>query len=69
MKRLPQVTVSLLVRILTLTAPTVRNSLNYMVKLGILEEVGNKNRNKVYVYRKYLDILEGGGESFPIRSK
>ncbi len=65
MKRLPQVTVPLLANKLALTAPTVRSSLNHMVKLGILEERSGKKRDRVYVYRRYLNILEEGAEPFP----
>jgi Fic family protein len=64
MKRLPQVTVPLLASELGMTAPTARSALNHMVELGIIEEVSGKKRDKVYVYRKYLDILEEGAEPF-----
>jgi len=53
MKRLPQVTVPLLAKGLVITAPTARSALNHMTTLG-------KLRDKVYVYRKYLGILEEG---------
>ncbi|MFT3742489.1 MAG: Fic family protein [Gammaproteobacteria bacterium] len=62
MKRLPQVTAPLLGRELGITAPTGRNALNQLVKLNIIEELGEKKRDKVYVYRQYLDILEEGAE-------
>ena len=29
-----------------------------MVKIGILEEQSGKQRDKIYVYRKYLSILD-----------
>jgi len=64
LKKLPQVTASLLTRELAMSAPTVRNALNHMVKLGILEEVSTKKRDRVYVYRDYLQILEEGAEPF-----
>ncbi len=64
MKRLPQVTVPLLAKELQMTAPTTRSALNNMVSIGILEEVSGKKRDKVYVYSKYLDILEYGTELF-----
>ena len=64
MKRLPQVTVSLLANELVLTAPTARSSLNHMVKLGILEEHSGKKRDRIYIYRNYLNILEEGAEPF-----
>lgn len=66
MKRLPQVTVPLLAKELQMTAPTARSSLGHMVSLGILEEISGKKRDKAYVYRKYLDILEDGAEPFVI---
>lgn len=64
MKRLPQVTVPLLANELKMTPPTVRNALSLMTKMGIIEETSGKKRDKVYVYRQYLDILEEGAEPF-----
>jgi Fic family protein len=63
-KRLPQVTVPLLVSELDMTAPTARSALNHMVELGIMEETSGKKRDKIYVYQKYLAILEDGAEPF-----
>ncbi len=68
MKRLPQVTVPLLASELRMTAPTARSALKSMVELGILEEISGKKRDRIYVYRKYLDILEEGVEPFAARS-
>ncbi len=62
LKQLPQVSVSLLSQKLSISLPTARSSLNHMIKLGILEEVTGKGKDKVYVYRKYLSILEKGAE-------
>ena len=64
LKKLPQVSTKLLVKELGISAPAVRNALNNMVNLGILEEISGKQRNKVYVYRKYLNMLEEGAEPF-----
>jgi hypothetical protein len=36
-----------------------------MVALGILEEMSGKKRDRVYAYRRYLDILEEGAQ--PLR--
>ncbi len=66
MKRLPQVTVPLLAKELRMTAPTARSALNHMTSIKILEEMSGKKRDKVYVYRKYLNILEDGAEPFSI---
>lgn len=62
LKQLPQVSVQLLARALGITEPTARSSLNHMVYLGILKEISGKKREKVYVYQKYLNILEDGTE-------
>lgn len=64
MKRVPQVTVPYLVKELQMSAPTVRSALNHMTGIGVLEEISGKKRDKVYVYRAYLDILEEGAEPF-----
>ncbi len=58
LKQLPQVTVSLLAKELNMSLPTARNTLNLMVEAGILNEVTKKQRNKIYRYQKYLNILE-----------
>jgi len=63
-KKLPQVSVNLLTKELGISSPTARKALNNMVNLGILEEISGKQRNKVYVYRKYLNILEEDAEPF-----
>ena len=65
LKKLPQVTVSLLNGALEMTAPTVRSALSRMVDLGIVEEVSGRGKDKVYVYRRYLKLLEEGTE--PLR--
>lgn len=62
MKRLPQVTVSHLAQELKISAPTARSALNHLTSIGVLEEASDRKRDRVYVYRKYLDILEDGAE-------
>lgn len=64
MKRLPQVTVPLLAKELKMTAPTARSALNHLKSIGVLEEISGKKRDKIYIYRKYLDLLEEGAEPF-----
>lgn len=60
MKKLPQVSVPLIAKELNMTAPTARAALNQMKDLGILKETSGKKRDKIYVYQRYLDILEDG---------
>lgn len=64
MKLLPQVNVAMLAKELNITAPTARHALELMRKLDILTEISGKKRDKIYVYRKYLDILEEGAKPF-----
>jgi Fic family protein len=59
---LPQVSVPLVAKDLDISQPTARSSLNALVKLDILTEITGKQRDKVYVYKQYLDILEYGAE-------
>lgn len=64
MKKLPRVSVSPLSKSLMLTAPTARSALKHLEKIGILEEITHKKRDKIYVYRKYLNFLEEKTEPF-----
>ena len=48
-----------------ISAPTVAKSLGYMSQLDILHEVTGRERHRLFVYDKYLAILNEGTE--PIR--
>lgn len=50
---------------LGITEPTVRASLTHLQKLGIVKEMTGRQRNRLFVYRRYLDILDEGTE--PLR--
>jgi len=45
---------------LKMTAPTARASVNHLVKLGILKEISGKQRDKMFSYKAYMDILNEG---------
>ncbi|MCX5924721.1 MAG: Fic family protein [Candidatus Dependentiae bacterium] len=62
LKTLPQISVKQLRQELGMTPPTVRAAINKMVDIGILEEISGKRRDRVYVYRKYITILEEGAQ-------
>lgn len=49
---------------LGITEPTVRASLTHLQKLGIVKEMTGRQRNRLFVYRRYLDILDEGTEPF-----
>jgi ribosomal protein S25 len=56
--KLSQISVPTLSWDLKIFTSTARNCLNKMVKFSILEEASSKKRDKIYIYRKYLNILE-----------
>jgi Fic family protein len=45
-----------------LSPPTVSKILRVLTELGIIKEISGKQRNSVYAYQKYLDILAEGAE-------
>jgi len=65
LKQLPQISAPSLASALSISTPTARSALNHMVNLGILEEISDKKRDKVYLYRKYINILEDGAQPLP----
>lgn len=46
--------------LLNISKPTINKIFNNLIELGILELVENKKRYRVYVYKKYVDILSDG---------
>ncbi len=43
---------------LSLTAPTVRSAIESLVTLGLVRETTGKRRDRLFVYSRYLDILQ-----------
>ncbi|HSC24779.1 MAG TPA: hypothetical protein VLB80_01000 [Candidatus Babeliales bacterium] len=62
LKKLPQVSVAFIAQELDISEPTARTALVHLQQLNIVAEVTGKLRNKTYVYKKYLTILEQGAE-------
>jgi hypothetical protein len=50
-----------------MTKPTVGAAVNQLEKLGIVREVTGKERNRVFIYDRYMEILDEGTK--PIESK
>ncbi|MDE2016481.1 MAG: Fic family protein [Hyphomicrobiales bacterium] len=48
-----------------LTAPTVNAALKELARLGIVEEVTGRKRDRVYAYSRYLEVLAEGTEPLP----
>jgi hypothetical protein len=43
-----------------LSPPTVRSAVESLRKLGIVREITGKRRDRLFVYRKYLDVIAEG---------
>jgi len=59
---LPAVQLTGVERILGVTAPTAAALVKRMVDAGILEETTGKQRNRIFVYRAYLNLFPGSTE-------
>lgn len=55
----PVVTVALVSRLLRITSPTARKAIEISVDAGVLREVSGKQRDRVFAYHAYLQILMG----------
>jgi len=49
-----------------MAVPTATKSIKYLEKLGIVKEITGKERRKIYIYQRYLDILNDGVTRFQI---
>jgi Fic family protein len=56
----PVVTAARVAKLLKITAPTARKALEVAADAGILREASGKQRDRVFAYHKYLEILTGG---------
>ena len=45
-----------------LTTPTVRTGLDHLAKLQIVREITGKRRDRLYVYDRYLQLLQASAE-------
>jgi len=53
----PLISVPKATKLLTLTPPTVRASLAALSEVGIVKEVSGRRRDRVFGYRRYLDLI------------
>jgi Fic family protein len=47
---------------MSLTTPTVRTALDHLARLQIVREITGKRRDRLYVYNRYLQLLQVGAE-------
>ncbi len=58
----PILSVPVAAKELSLSAPTVRKSVEHLVEIGVARETTGKRRGKLFVYEDYLTILNEGTE-------
>jgi len=56
----PIISIKDITKIMNTTFPTANDICAKLVKLGILKEITGKERNKLFAYEDYLDILKQG---------
>ena len=65
LQRKPVVSVAVAANELSLTTPTVRSAIDNLQKIGLVREATGKRRDRLFVYSRYLDILqEDTGDTF-----
>lgn len=56
----PVVTLPLVVEMLGVSKPTASKAIGVLEAMGVLKETSGKQRDRVYAYQAYLDVLAGG---------
>ena len=54
----PVISMPLVTRILSTSKPTASKAIDLLIKQGILTEIGDRKRDRIYKYDKYLQILD-----------
>jgi len=65
MQRKPIISIPAAAEQLSLSAPTVTKAIEHMVRLSMLREITGKQRHRLFVYDRYLAILNQGTEPLP----
>lgn len=58
----PIITIRYLCEHHAMTFPTASKAVNALIELGILEELTGLRRNRVFVYRRHLDVMSHGAQ-------
>ena len=62
MQRNPIVSIPNVAARMEVSEPTVAKSIGHLQKLGIVKETSGKQRRRIFVYDRYLEILNRGTE-------
>lgn len=62
MQKKPLINIGLAARALNLSVPTVSGALARLEELGIVKETTGRERDRIFAYNRYLDIVSAGTE-------
>jgi Fic family protein len=65
MQRKPIANIAAIAKALKLSIPTVTVALKHLVRIGIVEEVTGKRRDRLFTYSRYFNIVSEGTEPLP----
>ena len=54
----PVISMPLVTRILSTSKPTASKAIDLLIKQGILTEIGDRKRDRIYKYDKYVQLLD-----------
>jgi Fic family protein len=63
----PIISVSSIAKQLNLSDPTIYQSIKHLEKTGIVHEVTGKERNRLFVYSRYMRILDEGTKPIGVK--
>lgn len=66
MQRKPIANISAVAKSLKLSVPTVTVSLNHLARIGVVEEITGKRRDRLFTYSRYFNLVSEGTE--PLRT-
>jgi Fic family protein len=62
MQRKPVASIGVAAKSLKLSVPTITVALNHLVRLGVVEEITGKRRDRLFTYSRYFNIVSEGTE-------
>jgi Fic family protein len=67
LQRKPIANIASVAKSLKLSVPTVTAALNNLVRIGIVEEITGKRRDRLFTYSRYFNMVGEGTEPLPQR--
>jgi cell filamentation protein, protein adenylyltransferase len=67
MQRKPIANIRAAAKALKLSIPTATGAFNHLVRIGVVEEVTGKRRDRLFTYLRYFNIVSEGTE--PLRTR